>query len=507
MVSRLLIILFLFSFYFAMAQGIRSRFYLPEGTNNATRAVFEMSPHHYFGAGFSDKLTVMGLDSLLHPIWIKKYGSSKFQYLNNIYTARSFYKTGNNVFFIGAVRDSNNKQFGVLVKFDTNGDTLWQKIYRDTLEDIIPQMVTASVDGGFLITGFFQNWVNHTQPCLLIKTDINGNELWRKRLHKTTNPNVSDGKSIVQDSATKKIVVAGYQYFNGNDIYERILILDSVGNILASPYFSSYKALIVDMILTKDSKIVICGYQYDSQTIGGNNLNKAYAIKFDINNPSIPIWRTEIDKLTLGNGAHCLKEAKSGEIFVGGVIDTLSHLNKPSHCLVRIVRLDSSSGSIKDRRYYNYKTNDTLTNYGLLLKSLELTSDNGFVAGILSVNFPTPNPFFFVKYDSTGCDSSLAYCAATYTTKPSVDVGLKENLVIGSVNIYPRPCVDVMFIKSDFPIHSLQLFNLSGKRILTKTFDSHQSTYTIDVSHLAQGLYIAQLQTENGRQFVKVMKE
>jgi hypothetical protein len=46
----------------------------------------------------------------------------------------------------------------VFVKFDLNGDTIWQKFYRDTdpLEDVIPQMVTASADGGFYLTGFFQ---------------------------------------------------------------------------------------------------------------------------------------------------------------------------------------------------------------------------------------------------------------------------------------------------------------------------------------------------------------
>src|SRR5205085_579713 len=79
-----------------------------------------------------------------------------------------------------------------------------------------------------LITGFFQNWIVHTQQGLILKTDANGNELWRKKINKIS-PNVQDGKSIVQDSASKKIAIVGYQYINGTNNYDNLLILDSLG--------------------------------------------------------------------------------------------------------------------------------------------------------------------------------------------------------------------------------------------------------------------------------------
>ena len=82
--------------------------------------------------------------------------------------------------------------------------------------------------GLFLVTGFFQNWsANPYSKCLLIKTDANGYELWRKKIAKAI-PDAQDGKTILQDSASKKIIIAGYQYIgnsNNWDGYPNLLIL------------------------------------------------------------------------------------------------------------------------------------------------------------------------------------------------------------------------------------------------------------------------------------------
>lgn len=185
----LLAVIFVSLTWLLQAQGFRVRHYLPGTHNNTAKAIFESSPGNYITGGivvdsvngvYSNRLCMMGLDAQGQIQWVKKYGNYKFEYLDNNFTTRSFYKHSANIYYAGCIRDTNNQQIGVLLKFDLNGDSLWQKIYRDPVEDVIPQIVTASVDGGFFMTGFFQNWNNNSRPCLLIKTDINGNELWRK---------------------------------------------------------------------------------------------------------------------------------------------------------------------------------------------------------------------------------------------------------------------------------------------------------------------------------------
>lgn len=100
-----------------------------------------------------------------------------------------------------------------------------------------------------------------------------------------------------------------------------------------------------------------------------------------------------------------------------------------------------------------------------------------------------------VKFSQSGC---------TVTE----EVGLTElNTPDNTLVHFPNPCSNQLNINSDILIRTVELFDLSGKSVFTKTFDTQQNTYTIDVSQLAQGLYIAQLQTEKGKQFVKVVKE
>ena len=496
----------------ASGQGFRSRFYLPGSFNNTARAIFETSPGNYFAAGFvadtlngynTDRLTIMGLNSIGQPLWAKKYGNAKFQYLMNTFIRRSFYKQGNFIYHACCVRDSNNKQFGVLLKFNQNGDTVWQKIYRDALEDVIPQMVTSSVDGGFLITGFFQNWVNHTQPALLIKTDANGNELWRKRLHKM-NPDVSDGKAILQDSVSKKIIIAGYNYQIGAFNYENILILDSLGNSPVITAFLPNGGTIYDMIQSRtDSSIILTGIQYETQTLGGTNLERSYVVKFKLNNPLLPLWKIEIDKPTLNNFAVGLKELLTGEIIVLGAIDSLQLLNKPRNVYIRCVKIDQS-GQIVLKRYYDYKINDSLKDNNLAPCSIEVCKDGGWAAAIETVNFPNPNFFFFVKYDANGCDTLAAHCATMNV------VGLKENMkskteVLISPNPFHTSFKVVMENYLDATEFELTVRDLLGREIKKVTLFNNKD---IDIHELKAGIYFLQVLKE-GQLFLnqKVIKE
>jgi hypothetical protein len=177
------------------AQGFRSRLYVSQSSGSSTKAIFEKAPGKYIATGFIidtssgvpiKRIAIIELDSTGKLKWIKKYGDSQRPFLGNGFIQRCFYKQSNNLYYAGCTIDTNNQQIGVFMKFNLNGDTLWRRFYRssDSLEDVIPQMVTGSTDGGFLITGFFQHWGLHTNKFLLIKTDAAGNELWRKKLGK-----------------------------------------------------------------------------------------------------------------------------------------------------------------------------------------------------------------------------------------------------------------------------------------------------------------------------------
>jgi hypothetical protein len=487
------------------AQGFRVRHYLPGVQNNTAKAIFETSPGNYITGGIvvesvngisSNRLCVMGLGSQGQILWQKKYGNSRFEYLDNVFISRSYYKKDNFMYYTGCVLDSNNKNIGVLIKFNLLGDTIWQRVFRDVdiLEDVIPQMVTKSADGGFLITGFFQN--NSNTPyskCMLIKTDANGNELWRKKLAKVT-PNVQDGKSIIQDSSTKKIVITGYQYINGvYGVYDNVMVLDSAGNLLVRSRLMGTKGgTVYDMIQTKDKKIVMVGLLYENQTTFGYDKMQSFIAKFDLTAPQTPLWKIDnFDKLCLANTFKCLTEDQNGNLLIAGGFDTLRDNNLNTNILIRFTKINSS-GSILSNVYYDYKINESWKENNLRPSSIELTSDGGWVMAIESLNFPSPNPFFFVKYDANGCDSTLAYCQA-------MSVGVQENKWQNnaSLDVYPNPAHD--FITFKLPRSGagdrlcLSIADLSGRELKNIKLADRQETYQTSVKNMDAGIYLLRL--------------
>ena len=475
------------------AQGFRSRYYLPNAKNNTSKAIFETTPGNYIAGGFildsayTNRLCIMGLNSQGQLQWTKKYGSSKFTYLSNPFISRSYYKHENYLYYAGCVLDSNNKYIGVLIKFNFNGDSVWQKRYYDNADYVIPQMVTASADGGFLLTGIFEDPVNVGRKCMLIKTDDNGNELWRKKINKNSYPDVQDGKAIVQDSASKKIVIVGYQYIGGSKSYNNILILDSLGVKLSQQSWDGTGAggYLYDVIQTKDKKIVAVGTNLYPQTYAGSNLRGSYMVKFDIDTPTIPIWKIyNFDKPEYGNIFTSLVELPSGNLLVGGTIDTTFILGLPFNAFVRITEF-KHNGTLISNKYYNYKKNALTSDNDQFLTSINLTSDGGWVCALNENNFPSPNPFFFVKYDSTGCDSSLAYCA-------SVAAGANEFMNDDlRFKIYPNPSSGVLNIEiSNYTIDCrFKLTNVLGKEEQFEKTNEQNGNIRLNMHNIKNGVY------------------
>jgi hypothetical protein len=324
---------------------------------------------------------------------------------------------------------------------------------------------------------------------MLIKTDSNGNELWRQKISKVT-PNTQDGKAIVQDSASKKVVIVGYQY-NGNasswSSYNNILVLDSLGVKLSQKDWDGTGAggYLYDVIQTKDKKFVAVGTNLYPQGIGFTNYRGSYIVKFDISNMANPIWKVyNFDKPeTGGNIFTCLVELPNGNLLVGGGIDTMRVLGLPDNTITRISEF-KSNGVLVSNKYYNYKTNAATNDNNQLLTSLNLTSDGGWVCGMQEVNYPSPNPFFFVKYDSTGCDSSLAYCqslAAGANEFVNDDLRFK---------IYPNPSNGVLNIEiSNYIDCRFKLTNVLGKEEQLEKTNEQNGNIKLNMRNIKNGVY------------------
>lgn len=133
------------------------------------------------------------------------------------------YGSGNEIFslltsadghYIGAgyiTGAGNGKKDVWLVKFDDNGQIIWQKTYGTALDDRAYQVKAAS-DGGYILTGSRE--INDTNTdILLLKTDADGNEQWVKTFG---GPGEDEGKSVAVTADGGYVMTGSYEVFTNN---------------------------------------------------------------------------------------------------------------------------------------------------------------------------------------------------------------------------------------------------------------------------------------------------
>lgn len=80
-----------------------------------------------------------------------------------------------------------------------------------------------------------------------------------------------------------------------------------------------------------------------------------------------------------------------------------------------------------------------------------------------------------------------------------------ENQEKGKLNIYPNPVKDVLNIKSEEAISSVEIFTTVGALVLKDVVE--ESEKAIEMSHLPKGMYILKVKTEAGTTTRKVKKD
>ena len=112
-----------------------------------------------------------------------------------------------------------------LIKTDENGIEEWSRIF-DTGSNEESRSVQQTIDGGFIIAGSTNNFSYFEGDILILKTDVNGNEVWRKIYGDT---GVDRAHSIQQISENDFVVLGFTQSTGSADFW--LLRLGLVTNI------------------------------------------------------------------------------------------------------------------------------------------------------------------------------------------------------------------------------------------------------------------------------------
>jgi hypothetical protein len=82
-----------------------------------------------------------------------------------------------------------------------------------------------------------------------------------------------------------------------------------------------------------------------------------------------------------------------------------------------------------------------------------------------------------------------------------------KQVVLESFHVYPNPTINTLQLSSPTAIGAVEVFALSGKRILQPQLQEKKAKeLTLDVSSLPSGLYIVRIQHLEGSGYAKFVK-
>jgi len=157
----------------------------------------------------NSELYLIKTDSLGNEDWSKTYGGALMDYgLGVALTLDGGYIA------VGKKTISGLAGEAYLVKINSNGDTLWTKTYGGTAEDYA-HSVQQTADSGYILCGGFSNTVNYSSEGYLIKTNSNGDTLWTRIYGGVS----TDNFFSVQQTTDRGYICVGSMYVDGYDVY------------------------------------------------------------------------------------------------------------------------------------------------------------------------------------------------------------------------------------------------------------------------------------------------
>jgi len=457
--------------------------------------------------------SLIRFDSLGNELWNKIYQSSTTS-IGSRYAAKT---SDGGYVLVGSL--SNQKHI-VVNRTDGNGDTLWIKEY--SAPNMYGAWISQTDDHGYLIAGFLsQNGISLGIP--LIKTDSSGNVQWVKRF------NLISVTDLVQTDDGGLLMTGNYN--TGSSFIPYLLKIDSTGNILWYKMYETHSSVGIYVML--------------HQTAGGYTLLcTSDSLGAGLND--ILILRTDTAGNLLWSKAYGTTGRDYASSFVptfdGGYVISGSTLGQNFLSDVYILNINSMGNLLWNKSIGDPMFKESVISGNDILQ----TPDSGFIiASEADSGGAWPNFYsniYLIKTDASGfsgCNEGnpatvvTPLSLQTYTDTVSADtfsvsvnnfvvtigslgtgitlcesIGIEERESLNGLDIYPNPTSGKF--KFEFPDSGqrvdLKIYDAMGELIFDRD-ESGNHEMQIDLTKYSSGIYFVQAKSGEKIFRGKIIKE
>jgi len=348
---------------------------------------------HSYGSGGSD-IWIMKLNSKGEIDWQKTYGGS---FYDEPFSIKQTNDGGYVVAGEAASFGAGNYDLWIL-KLSQTGTVEWQKIYEGSEEDYATSIEQTS-DGGYITAGVTSSFGAGAQDAWVLKLDSAGNIEWQKAYGGSD----FDCAWSIQQTGDGGYIIGGETKSFGDATGNGwILKLSSSGDIeWQRIYGGDNKDWFSIIQQTSDGDYIVCG---GSNSFGAG-LGDGWILKI-ASNGDIEWQRTYGG--TSDDFLYFIQQTEEGGYVVAGYSSSFGPRGED----IWVLKL-SSGGDIEWQRIFGGSYSDTA-------RSVEKTSDGGYIVGASSSSFGAgDSDYFILKLDSDGnIDSS--FCPLPADTSASM---------------------------------------------------------------------------------------
>ena len=166
------------------------------------------------------------------------------------------------------------------------------------------------------------------------------------------------------------------------------------------------------------------------------------------------------------------------------------------------VTTDFTGGSLTDTEIAVYEAPVDCSNLNSFSSEIACDQDSGTnedFNSVINLNGLTSGDTYYIQVDRWGTESNGTF-GIEVQSNLSTDAFTKQDFTY-----YPNPTRDILNIESQANIDEIEVYDLSGKMMLSKT--PEESRPKINLSDLASGVYMIKLSVDGSSESFRVIKE